>query len=88
METFTVNQLATLTQEAGQELGYNVKIKSIENPRVELEEHYYNPTYQGLIELGVRPNYLTKESMKSMFEIVDLHKNNIRKDIIFRGVKW
>jgi UDP-sulfoquinovose synthase len=88
METFTVNQLADLTQQAGNELGYDVKIKNIENPRVEQEEHYYNPSYQGLLELGVKPNYLTKESMKEMFEIVAEHKIQIREEVIFRGVKW
>jgi UDP-sulfoquinovose synthase len=88
METFTVSQLAKLTQQAGQELGYNVTIKSIENPRVELEEHYYNPNYQGLIELGVKPHYLTKESIKEMFKIVSQHKGQIRKEVVFRGVKW
>jgi len=88
MEAFTVNQIAMLTLEAGQELGYDVKIKNIENPRIELEEHYYNPTYQGLIELGVKPNYLTKNSMKEMFEIVSQYKGGIKSDVIFKGVKW
>ena len=88
METFTVNELASLTQKVGSQLGYNVEIKSIENPRVELEEHYYNPTYQGLIELGVQPHLLTEEEMKGMFKVVAEHKDNIRKDVIFSGVKW
>jgi UDP-sulfoquinovose synthase len=88
METFTVNELAALTQKVGQELGYAVEIKNIENPRVELEEHYYNPSYQGLIELGVAPHLLTKEVMTSMFDVVKHYKSNIRKDVIFRGVKW
>ena len=88
METFTVNQLADLTLEAGQALGYDVNIKNIENPRVELEEHYYNPSYQGLIDLGVKPHYLTKKSMKEMFEVVSRYKNQIKEGIIFKGVKW
>ena len=88
METFTVNELASLTQKVGSQLGYNVEIKSIENPRVELEEHYYNPTYQGLIELGVKPHLLTEEEMKGMFKVVAEHRGNIRKGVIFSGVKW
>jgi UDP-sulfoquinovose synthase len=88
METFTVNQLAELTKQAGDELGYEVTIKNIENPRVEQEEHYYNPSYQGLIELGVEPNYLTKESMKGMLGVVSQHKNKIREEVIYKGVKW
>ncbi len=88
METFSVNQLAELTAEAGKQLGYKVEIKCIDNPRKEAEEHYYNPTYQGLIELGVKPHYLTPEVMAGMFKLVAEHKDSIRKDVIFRGVRW
>ncbi|WP_295396253.1 NAD-dependent epimerase/dehydratase family protein [uncultured Thiodictyon sp.] len=88
METFSVNQLAELTSEVGKQLGYPVEIKRIDNPRKEAEEHYYNPTYQGLIELGVKPHYLTPEVMAGIFKLVAQHKDNIRKDVIFRGVRW
>ena len=88
METFTVSQLANITQQAGKELGYNVNIKNIKNPRVELEEHYYNPSYQGLIELGVTPHYLTIDSMKEMFRMVAQHKEKIRREVVFRGIRW
>ena len=88
METFTVNELAEKVARVGRELGYPVEIKQIENPRKEAEEHYYNPTYQGLLKLGVEPHYLTDEALKNMFKIVETYKGNIRKDVIFRGVKW
>ena len=88
METFSVNQLAKLTQETGEELGYKVQIKNIKNPRVEQEEHYYNPSYQGLIELGIKPNYLTKQSMKEMFEIVAEYKERIAINTFQIGIKW
>jgi UDP-sulfoquinovose synthase len=88
METFSVNQLAELTAQAGLALGYKVEIKCIDNPRKEAEEHYYNPTYQGLIELGVEPHYLTPEVMTGMFKLVAEHQSNIRKEVIFRGVRW
>lgn len=88
METFSVVQLAELTQKVGQKLGYNVEIKNIDNPRKEAEEHYYNPTYQGLIDIGVEPHYLTEEVMEGMFRVVERYKDNIRQDVIFRGVRW
>jgi UDP-sulfoquinovose synthase len=88
METFSVNQLADKVKSVGDSLGLDVQIKNIENPRKEAEEHYYNPTYQGLIELGVEPHYLTDEVMTGMFKIVAQYKESIRKDVIFRGVKW
>ncbi len=88
METFTANQLADRVKRVGDSLGYSVKVNHIDNPRKEAEEHYYNPTYQGLIELGVEPHYLTDDVLAGMFEAVAQYKDNIRKDIIFRGVKW
>ena len=88
METFSVNQLAELTQRIGNQRGHNVEIKSIENPRKEAEEHYYNPTYQGLQDIGVEPHYLTDEVMDRLFQVVEQYRDNIRKDVIFKGIKW
>ena len=88
METFSVNQLADKVQQVGKALGYDVKINHMENPRKEAEEHYYNPTYQGLVEIGVKPHYLTDEVMTGMFKAAEKYKKNIRKDVIFRGIKW
>ncbi len=88
METFSVNELAEKVQRVGRASGYDVKINHIENPRKEAEEHYYNPTYQGLIEIGVEPHYLTDEVLEGMLRTTEEHKNNIRKDVIFRGITW
>jgi len=88
METFSVNQLAELTQKVGNRRGHEVEVKSIPNPRKEAEEHYYNPAYQGLQEMGVKPHYLTEEVMDRLFEVVEQYKGNIRKEVIFKGVKW
>lgn len=88
METFSVLELAELTEKVGKNLGYDVQIKSLENPRKEAEEHYYNPAYQGLTELGVEPHYLTEEVMESMFRVVATYRDTIRQDVIFKGIKW
>jgi len=87
-ETFTVNELAEKVARIGKERGHNVVIKNIENPRVEQEEHYYNPTYTGLKDLGLKPHYLTEEVLHGMFEKVEKYAGNIQKHKIFRGVKW
>jgi len=88
METFSVNELAEMTRRVGAKLGYEVEINHLENPRKESEEHYYNPTYQGLIEIGVKPHYLTDDVMEGMFQVVANYQSNIRKDVIFKGIKW
>lgn len=88
METFSVNQLAELTKKVGNQRGHKVEIKALPNPRKEAEEHYYNPTYQGLQNIGVKSHYLTEEVMNRLFEVVEQYRNNIRKDVIFKGIKW
>lgn len=88
METFTANDLAEMTRRVGNELGYDVKIDHIKNPRKEAEEHYYNPAYQGLLDLGVKPHYLTDEVLSKIFKVAERYKDSIRKDVIFKGVKW
>jgi len=88
VETFSVNQLAKITKRVGDKLGFDVKIESIENPRKEAEEHYYNPKYNGLKDIGFIPHLLTDDLMEDMFKIVLEYKENIRKDVIFRGIKW
>ena len=88
METFSVKELAEKTHRIGKKLGYDVRINHLENPRKEAEEHHYNPTYHGLLDLGVKPHYLTDEIMEEMFRVVEKYKDGIRKDVIFRGIKW
>jgi UDP-sulfoquinovose synthase len=87
METFSVNQLAEMVQRTGKKLGYDVHISHMENPRKEMEEHYYNPKYQGPIELGVTPHYLTDDVLNGTLRVVADYKANIRSDVIFKGVK-
>ena len=87
-ETFSVNELAEKIKAVGTKLGINVDIKSIENPRKELEDHYYNPKHTGLLDLGLEPNYLTDEVLAEMIEYVVKHKDQVIENRIFRGAKW
>jgi UDP-sulfoquinovose synthase len=88
VEPFSVNQLADRVQKAGAQMGLKVEIQPIENPRKEAEEHYYNPAHTGLLDLGLKPHYLTDEVLLRMLEIVVQHKAKIKKDAIVRGIKW
>jgi UDP-sulfoquinovose synthase len=87
-ETFSVNQLAEKVESVGRLLGYNVKLNHMENPRVESEEHYYNPQYTGLQDLGLKPNFLTDKVLEQMFRVVEKYKGRININAIFRGIKW
>ena len=87
-ETFSVNELAERIRKAGKQLGYEVKVGSVENPRKEAEDHYYNPQHTGLLELGLKPNFLSEAVLVRMMEFVMRHKHLIREHQIFRRVTW
>lgn len=87
-ETFSVNELAEEVAKVGRLRGHEVQIRSIENPRKELEEHYYEPAYTGLMELGLEPHYLTDDVLHSIFETVEEYKDKIDQHKFFRGLKW
>ena len=48
----------------------------------------HNPKYTGLIELGLKPHFLTDEVLSDMFRVVEKYKDRINKDAIYRGVRW
>jgi UDP-sulfoquinovose synthase len=88
VETFSVNELAERVQRVGKSMGLDVKIKSIDNPRKEMEDHYYNPAHSGLLEMGLKPHYMTDDVIASMMEVILRHRNNISEDRIFPRVRW
>ena len=87
-ETFSVNELADQVQRVGNQMGLNVCVKSIPNPRKEAEDHYYNPTHSGLIELGLEPHYMTDEVVSAMLEKVIHYKSHIDTGKIMPRFRW
>lgn len=87
-ETFSVNELADRVKAAGADFGLNVEIQHIENPRIEAEEHYYNPKHTGLMELGLKPHYLDDQTLAKMMQFVMKYQDRIARDQIYRQVKW
>ncbi len=87
-EQFSVNELANRVSRIGNSLGLNVHVKPIENPRKELEDHYYNAAHSGLMELGLKPHYMTDEVLASMLEQVIAYKAQIDNSKILPRVKW
>ena len=87
-ETFSVNELAERVRRVGCEMGLDVTIGPIENPRKEAEEHYYNPQNTGLKELGLKPHLLTDEVVAGMLTYVRRHVNRVNKSFILPQVEW
>lgn len=87
-EIFSVQELAELVQECGEELGLDVEIDHIENPRVEAEEHYFDADNTGLMDLGLEPHYLSDVLINSMIKTIQRYKDEIDREIILPNVEW
>ena len=60
----------------------------MENPRVELESHYYRAAHTKLLDLGLAPHLLSETLIDSMFGIVERYKHRVNVDAIRPTVKW
>ena len=89
-ESYSIRDLAYMVQEVGNELGLNVEIKHYDNPRVEKEEHYYNPIREGLDAIGYEPSTDVKSEMKLMMEDLLKHKDVIeaKKHLLVPDIRW
>lgn len=87
-EQFSVNELATLVTKAGEKLGVEVKTASVPNPRVEAEEHYYNPKHTKLIELGLKPHLLSDSLLDSLLNFAIQFKDRVDTKQIMPNVSW
>lgn len=87
-ERFSVNQLADRVKSVGDKMGLSVDIRPVDNPRKEAEDHYYNPMHSGLLDLGLKPHFLTDDVMASMLERVVRHRDAIDKRKILPRVRW
>ena len=63
---YSISELAFMVREVAAELGLAVEIRHYDNPRAELEEHYYQPDRQHLLDLGYEPTRDIKGVMKRM----------------------
>jgi UDP-sulfoquinovose synthase len=87
-EQFSVMELAEIVQRAGKEHGLDVRIEPIENPRLELEEHYYNAAHTKLLDLGLQPHYLSETLVESMFGVIERHRDRVITDAILPRDRW
>ena len=87
-EQFSVRDLAELVQRVGSELGLNVMIERVVDPRIEAEEHYYNAAHTRLLDLGLRPHLLSDEVVAHLLETVQRHKDRIVPGVIAPRTKW
>jgi len=87
-EAFSVMELASEVCAAANHLGYNARVENCENPRVELEDHYYNPQHSGLVNLGLKPRLLSEELIETMLHTVERFKDRVSLRAIPPATQW
>jgi UDP-sulfoquinovose synthase len=87
-ETFTVAGLAEKVKHAGAEVGITVTIDNLQNPRFELEEHYYNPVHTKLPSLGLEPTLLSENLIESTLGVIQRYRDRVISDVIAPSTQW
>ncbi|NES23104.1 MAG: NAD-dependent epimerase/dehydratase family protein [Symploca sp. SIO3E6] len=87
-EMFSIEDLATMVQKAGKDMGLKVNIAHLENPRVELEKHYFNAKNTNLLDLGLQPHYLSDSLLDSLLNFATKYKHRVDQKQILPKVSW
>jgi UDP-sulfoquinovose synthase len=87
-QMFSIQQLAETVRYSAQRKGFSVSIDHIPNPRVESEEHYYNPRHQKLLDLGLKPQLLSDTLVASIFDTLARYVDRIRCALIMPKIGW
>jgi UDP-sulfoquinovose synthase len=87
-EQFSILDLARQVHDAGSAYGLPVDIRHLDNPRVESEDHYYNPAHTKLLDLGLDPHLLSETLIESMFSAIERHKDRVILDHIMPSTRW
>ncbi len=89
-EVYDVTGLAQKVKEAGESIGLKVEVKNLENPRKELEEHYYSPDHQHLLDLGYQPTHDMEQELKLMMRDLIKYRDKIegRREALIPDIRW
>jgi nucleoside-diphosphate-sugar epimerase len=89
-ETYSVNDLAKHVVKVSGEFGIDAKIWSIENPRLEKEEHYYHPDREKLPALGFKPTNDLDAELRLTIPKLMKYRSRIeeKKEAIMPKIKW
>lgn len=89
-EVYDITDLSLRVMKVARELGLDVTVQNLKNPRKELEDHYYSPDNHNLIKLGYNRSGDMDSELRIM--LLDLIKNRERiekkKNVLIPDIKW
>ena len=87
-EVLSINDIAKNIISAASQIGIKSKIKNLENPRTEQEDHYYKPNNESLIKLGLKPIKIGDNVLPNMMKKALQYKDRILEQTILPTIKW
>lgn len=89
-EQYKIRELAERVRALGVKKGLSLDVESVENPRVEKEEHYYKADHEKLKQLGFKPTRHIDDQIGLMLDDLMAYRDRImaKKDSITKVVKW
>ncbi|HEY6237645.1 MAG TPA: UDP-sulfoquinovose synthase [Thermoplasmata archaeon] len=87
---YSVNELADLVQRVGLELGLHPTIEHPPDPRVEAEQHYYQPILENLPRLGYKRTRSLEDVVREIFHDLMRFKRRLaaRRHVVMPVVQW
>lgn len=76
-EIYGIAELAEKVVTIAKKLRIDAKIKYLQNPRIEKEEHYYKVDHKHLRKLGFKPTRTIEETLEIMIKDLSKHKDRI-----------
>lgn len=89
-QVYDITELAELVRGSAEELGMDVEVCPVENPRIEAEDHYYVADHQHLHDLGYVPTTDIAGEIRMMLEDLLPHAERIRRhsQVLLPDVRW
>ena len=89
-EVYDITELALKVQTVAAEFDLDTVVRNLENPRAELEDHYYNPDHQHLFDLGYRPTHDVESELRIMLADLVNHTDRIeaKREALVPDVRW
>lgn len=89
-EVYDISGLSQKVQKVGKSMGLNVELKNLENPRKEMENHYYRPDHQHLFDMGYKPTHDVEKEIEIMLNDLMRYKNRIiaKREELIPDIRW
>ncbi len=89
-EVYDLTALAQKVAKVANEMDLGTRIHNVENPRTELEEHYYNPDHRSLLDLGYKPTHEMEAELRMVLTDLVKYRSRIeaRKEAMIPDIRW